>query len=171
MKNEYPRIDVTVDAVVFGYEPAGRIAVLLIKRKKEPFKNCWAIPGGFVEADEDLETAAARELKEETSVEVNHLEQVYTFGDPKRDPRKRIISIAHYTIVKTGEHKPQANDDASEVQWFELDALPALAFDHPKIIRKAIDHLNDDLKKRKAKFFQAFTEAELNRLDEHLKIL
>src|SRR5215204_3808765 len=130
MAKEYPRIDLTVDAVVFGYKPNEGISVLLIKRKHDPFKGSWAIPGGFVEVDESLEHAVSRELKEETGIEVNYLEQLYTFGDPKRDPRKRIVSVAYYALVKPDIYEVHAADDADGAEWFNIEKLPKLAFDH-----------------------------------------
>jgi len=138
----YPQsIKVTVDAVVFGYEPTPRISILLIKRKNEPFQGKWAIPGGFVEDDESLEEAVYRELKEETGVEIGYLEQLYTFGKPDRDPRERVISVAYFGLVKPDAHKITANSDAQEVGWFDMNDLPGLAFDHQTILDVAITRL------------------------------
>ncbi|MGZ3919688.1 MAG: NUDIX domain-containing protein [Bacteroidia bacterium] len=164
MSKEYPRIDLTVDAVVFGFEQGKHLSVLLIRRKKEPFKGNWAIPGGFVEVDEPLEVAAIRELKEETGIEVNSLEQLYAFGDPKRDPRKRIVSIAHYTVVRVSEHHPKADDDAQEVKWFKIDQLPQLAFDHSQILTMSFERLKEVLEKRKAGFLKGLSERELSEI-------
>ena len=130
----------TVDAVVFGYE-AGNISILLIKRKYEPFKNKWAIPGGFVLGDESLEEAVERELIEETGVHINYLEQLYTFGNLDRDPRGRVISVAYFGLVRPNAFKIFASTDAEEVQWFNIDELPELSFDHKKILEKAIKRL------------------------------
>lgn len=130
----------TVDAVVFGYE-AGIISILLIKRKYEPFKNKWAIPGGFVLNEESLEEAVERELSEETGVRINYLEQLYTFGDLNRDPRGRVISVAYFGLVRPNTFKIVASTDAEEVKWFNIDELPELSFDHKDILEKAIKRL------------------------------
>ncbi|NQZ76702.1 MAG: NUDIX hydrolase [Ekhidna sp.] len=134
-------IQLTVDAVVFGYESVPRISVLLIKRKYEPFKDSWAIPGGFVLNEESLEDAVYRELKEETGVEIGYLEQLYTFGKPGRDPRQRIVSVAYFGLVRPDTYKISAATDAQEVQWFDIHDLPELAFDHAEILETAIKRL------------------------------
>lgn len=133
-------IKLTVDAVVFGYEE-GKITVLLIKRKYEPFKNMWAIPGGFILNNESLETGVERELFEETGVKINYLEQLYTFGNPARDPRGRIISIAYFGLVRPDAFKLFASTDAEDAQWFTIDELPELSFDHKEILELAIKRL------------------------------
>ncbi len=133
-------IKLTVDAVVFGYEE-GKISVLLIKRKYEPFKDKWAIPGGFVLNDESLEEAVQRELQEETGVKINYLEQLYTFGNPSRDPRGRVVSIAYFGLVRPNTFKISASTDAAEVAWFNIDELPKLSFDHKEILEIAISRL------------------------------
>ncbi|MCG1036806.1 NUDIX hydrolase [Polaribacter sargassicola] len=133
-------IQLSVDAVVFGYE-AGSISVLLIKRKYEPFKGEWAIPGGFVLENESLESAVERELKEETGITIDYLEQLYTFGNPNRDPRSRVVSVAYFGLVKPSAFKIFASTDAEEVQWFHIDELPKLSFDHEEILKKAIARL------------------------------
>ena len=134
-------IKVTVDAVVFGYEPIPSISILLVKRKYEPFKGAWAIPGGFVENEESLEEAVTRELMEETGIKISYLEQLYTFGNPRRDPRKRIISVAYFGLVRPETYKISANSDADEVKWFDIHKLPKLAFDHEHILEIAITRL------------------------------
>ncbi|HEY9185652.1 MAG TPA: NUDIX hydrolase [Salegentibacter sp.] len=128
-------IAVTVDIVAFC-NSNNKINVLLIKRKNEPFKGQWAIPGGFVDEDEDLEDAAKREFTEETGIKVKTIEQVRAFGAPGRDPRGRIISIAFLSWINCDEN-PLAGDDAAEAKWFTLDQLPDLAFDHAEIINAA----------------------------------
>jgi 8-oxo-dGTP diphosphatase len=129
---EYPRPAVTVDVVIVTRERTPR--VLLIRRKHDPFKGMWAIPGGFVDMDEPLDVAARRELREETGVEVAELEQLHTFGDPGRDPRGRMIAVAYLARVKVGDVNPAAADDAAAVGWHRLDRLPPLAFDHDQIL-------------------------------------
>ena len=133
-------IQLSVDAVVFGYE-SEIISVLLIKRKYEPFKGKWAIPGGFVLESESLEEAVQRELKEETGIEIDYLEQLYTFGNPKRDPRSRVVSVAYFGLIKPSAFKIFASTDAEEVQWFKITELPDLSFDHEQILQLAIARL------------------------------
>ncbi|MCI0638114.1 MAG: NUDIX hydrolase [Gemmataceae bacterium] len=129
---EYPRPAVTVDIVLATREIQPR--VLLIQRKKEPFAGRWALPGGFVELDETLEESARRELREETGLSVGRMEQLYTYGDPRRDPRGRVISVAFLARVSAGKLQPKAADDAANAGWFPLQRPPALAFDHAKIL-------------------------------------
>jgi 8-oxo-dGTP diphosphatase len=133
---------VAVDAIVFGYSKMDGVSVLLIQRKYEPFKNAWAIPGGFVLDNESLEAAVRRELSEETGVELNYLEQLYTFGEPGRDPRQRIISVAYFGLVKTSQYQElKASTDAENAKWFSIKKIPALAFDHRQILSMAIERL------------------------------
>lgn len=133
-------IKLSVDAVVFGYEE-GNISVLLIKRKYDPFKGQWAIPGGFVENDESLEYAVERELFEETGIKINYLEQLYSFGKPNRDPRGRVVSIAYFGLVRPNAFKLYASTDAEQAQWFNINDLPKLTFDHKEILKTAIERL------------------------------
>lgn len=138
---EWPRPMVTVDAVVFAVL-AGKTEVLLIKRGKDPFKDQWAVPGGFVEIDEELEDAVARELAEETGLTGVRLEQLRTFGKCGRDPRGRQISVAFMGTVTAGQDRVQAGDDAAEVRWFNIRNLPEnMAFDHEEMICTAIERL------------------------------
>lgn len=134
------KIKLSVDAVVFGYEE-GIISVLLIKRKYDPFKGKWAIPGGFVLNHESLETAVERELQEETGVKINYLEQLYTFGDVDRDPRGRVVTVAYVGLVRPNAFKIFASTDAEQAQWFTINNLPELSFDHKKILDTAIARL------------------------------
>lgn len=128
-------IAITVDSVVFK-EVQNGYDLLLIRRKNEPFKNQWSLPGGFLEMDEALETGALRELKEETGLNLQKLQQVGAFGALGRDPRGRTISVAFAgKINNSGEVK--GGDDAEDAQWFSLDDLPDLAFDHSDIIKAA----------------------------------
>jgi len=138
---EWPRPMVTVDAVVFAVL-TGRTEVLLIKRKGDPYKGKWAVPGGFVEMDEELEEAVARELAEETGLTGVRLEQLRTFGKCGRDPRGRQISVAFMGTISEGQNKVRAGDDAAEAQWFNIQNLPEnMAFDHDEMIRVAIERL------------------------------
>ncbi len=142
---DWPRPMVAADAAVFGFF-AGRAKVLLINRKNEPFKGKWCLPGGFVELDEELETAAARELAEETGLVKVQLEQMHTFGGVGRDPRGRVITVTFMGIAEKGQNKPKAGDDAAKARWFDIGKLPKnLAFDHNEVVRVAIEKL----KKRK----------------------
>lgn len=138
---KYPRPALTVDIVIFSII-TNQLHVLLIKRAHDPFENYWALPGGFVELDEGLEEAALRELKEETGISHAYLEQLYTYGDPFRDPRGRVISIAYYALIPHNEvDSVRSGSDASEANWFRISHLPDLAFDHQEIISYAIRRL------------------------------
>ena len=137
---DWPRPMVTVDAAVFAWV-AGRARLLLVQRKHDPYQGFWALPGGFVEIDEDLPDAAARELAEETGLKGVPLEQLHTFGRPGRDPRGRTISIVYFGIAGHDPQEAKAADDAADVQWFDIDNLPQMAFDHDAIARCAIAHL------------------------------
>ena len=135
-------IKVAVDAVVFGYSKTDGISILLIERKYPPFKQSWALPGGFVQENESLETAVKRELEEETGIKVSFLEQLYTFGEPGRDPRQRVISVTYFGLVKSGFYQElKASTDAEDVKWFSIKKLPRLAFDHKEIIQRAIERI------------------------------
>ena len=130
-----PNFLVTVDVVLFTIRDR-RLHLLLIRRLAEPFAGCFALPGGFVLPGESVDAAAARELREEAGVENVYLEQLYTFGEPGRDPRGRIITVAYYAMVPQNLLL-QAGTDAADAAWFPVDALPELAFDHLEIVRYA----------------------------------
>jgi len=136
---EYPRPAVSVDIVLFRRGTDDRIEVLLIERGREPFKGKWAFPGGFVDEDESLETAAARELKEETGLTRIRFEQLRAFGDPGRDPRGHVVSVVFTTILE-GRYEAKAADDAADARWHSVLRPPPLAFDHRKILRIAVEH-------------------------------
>jgi 8-oxo-dGTP diphosphatase len=138
---EYPRPALTVDVAIVTREAKPR--VLLIRRKKDPFALSWAMPGGFVDENERLVDAARRELLEETGVTVADLEQLYTAGDPGRDPRGWTVSVVYLAQVNLDALKPVAADDADAVGWFALDNLPALAFDHAMILARVRVRLSD----------------------------
>ncbi len=138
---DWPRPMVTADTIVFKFT-SGRAEVLLIKRRHEPFKDQWAIPGGFVGIDEELEDAAVRELFEETNLTGVKLEQLHTFGKCGRDPRGRQITIAFFGIAEKATKKIKAGDDAAEARWFDIEKLPEdLAFDHDEVLDYAISQL------------------------------
>lgn len=128
-------ISVTTDSVIF-YSKGNKHKVLLIQRKSDPFKDQWALPGGFLEDEETLEAGAKRELQEETGLKVDKLKQLKTFGTPGRDPRGRTISIVFYGQVSS-EGSVEGMDDAADARWFDLEELPELAFDHSEILQVA----------------------------------
>ena len=137
----YPHPAVTTDVVVFTIRER-RLNILLVKRANPPFTDCWALPGGFLDIDEDLDACAARELEEETGLSGLYLEQLYTFGATDRDPRERVISVTYYALVPLDAlATPRAASDAADVGWHPLDELPQLAFDHARIVDMAHDRL------------------------------
>jgi 8-oxo-dGTP diphosphatase len=145
-KYQYEMPAVAVDCVIFGLNLETReLKVMLIERDLEPFAGMWAIPGGFVRRGESLEQAAARELEEETGIRDVFLEQLYTFGDPGRDPRGWVISVAYYALVSPEGHRVAARTDARQAAWFTVKRLPRLAFDHATILQAALDRLRGKL--------------------------
>jgi len=137
----YPHPAVTTDVVVFSIR-AQRLHLLLVQRANPPFQGQWALPGGFLDIGEDIDSCAARELAEETGLRDLFLEQLYTFGAPRRDPRERVISVAYYALVCSDRlPEPVASSDAAAVAWFPFDELPQTAFDHVEIIAKAHERL------------------------------
>lgn len=167
---EYPRPALAVDCVVFGIQ-AELLHILLIERALAPFQGRWALPGGFVQIDESLDEAARRELREETGASDVYLEQLYTFGEPDRDPRERVVSVAYYALVKPSELRVRGATDARRAQWFPTSRLPALAFDHGRIVQTAIERLRGKVRYRPVGFEllpRKFTLAQLQRLYETL---
>lgn len=138
---EYPRPALTVDCVIFAYDQQASLRVLLIERAGNPFQGHWALPGGFVDEGETLEAAALRELEEETGMKDVFIEQLYTFGDPGRDPRGQVVSVAHFALVNPTRHPVKAASDARTVAWHDIEHLPSMAFDHQQIIETAIRRL------------------------------
>lgn len=134
----------TVDIVIFTLRE-GSLQVLLVKRGVPPFESQYAIPGGFIREDESPEEAALRELHEETGVRNVFLEQLYTFGDPKRDPRGRVITVAYYALIASDKLSLVAGTDAAEAQWFPASSLPPLAFDHKSILDYALERLRNKM--------------------------
>lgn len=134
----YPRPAVTVDSLIFNIDPNNGLEILLIERAKDPFKGHWAIPGGFVDMDEDLKPAAKRELKEETSLDITQLFEVGSFAKPDRDPRGRVITIAFWGIANKHGQILKAADDANNYAWIPLKQLSDLAFDHTEIIDASV---------------------------------
>ena len=163
---KYPHPAVATDCVIFGFDGVS-IKVLLIQRGIEPYKDHWALPGGFVGIDESAEECARRELQEETGLTGVSVEQFHAFSDVNRDPRERVISIAYYALVKLSGVR--GGDDASEAQWFSYDDVPSLAFDHDRILRMALRHLRDRICFEPVGFDllpEVFTMTELQRLYE-----
>lgn len=167
---KYARPALTTDCVVFGLD-AEDLKVLLIERALTPYKGEWALPGGFVHVGESLDDSALRELKEETGLSKVYLEQLYSFGNPDRDPREHVVTVAYYALVNLVEHRPKADTDAKNAAWFSLDELPPLAFDHKKIIECAIERLRGKLRYQPIGFEllpPKFTLSELQWLYERI---
>lgn len=138
--SQLERLAVATDVVLFTIRDES-LDVLLIRRNLEPHRGQWALPGGFVRRNESLEDAALRELREETGVKDVFLEQLYTFGKPDRDPRFRVVSVVFYALVNSMSREVVAGTDADDADWFSLDELPVLAFDHRRIIDYALQRL------------------------------
>lgn len=157
-----------MDGVVFGLD-GGDLKVLLIERGLKPFKGQWALPGGFVQEGETLDEAVARELEEETGLNGIYLEQLYTFGAVKRDPRERVVSVAYYALVNLADHTTRASTDASDARWFPAASPPALAFDHAEILEMALIRLRGKLRYEPVGFEllpDKFTLTQLQKLYE-----
>lgn len=142
---DYPRPSVTTDCIIFGFDGI-KLNVLLIERGIEPFRGKWAFPGGFMNMDETADECAQRELFEETGIKNVYIEQLYTFTDVNRDPRGRVISVAYFALVKQSDITICAGDDASKAQWFSVDSVPSLAFDHEHIFRTALNRLRGKIR-------------------------
>lgn len=142
---QYPHPAVTTDCVVFGLD-GKQLNILLIERGSEPYKGCWAFPGGFMNIDETAEQGVVRELWEETGLKLKNPRQFGAFTAVDRDPRERVITIAFYALTHKADVK--GGDDAAKAQWFSLDKVPPLAFDHNDILRKAMEQLKKDILNR-----------------------
>jgi len=165
---EYPHPAVTTDVVIFSIRDE-QLKLLLIKRAGLPYKGKWALPGGFVQQDESLDEGARRELQEETGLTGVFLEQLYSFGDPQRDPRERVITVAYYALISSEQVSLCAATDAEAVGWFALDELPKLAFDHVDIVSMAHERLAAKLDYSTIAFqfmAQEFTLTELQNVYE-----
>ena len=152
----YPRPALTVDCVIFGLDSTKQLKVLLIERGMDPFSGSWAFPGGFVEMEEDLKTAALRELAEETGLRDIFIEQLYTFGAPGRDPRGRVVSVAYWGLIPLTAYPIRSASDAKQVQWFSIEQLPELAFDHQQIFDLALRRLRNKIRYQPI-LFELFT--------------
>lgn len=145
-KYEFERPGLTVDCVIFGLDlEEETLKVMLVQRDVEPFEGEWATPGGFVRRGETLMEAASRELEEETGIADVFLEQLYTFGDPDRDPRGWIVSVAYYALVSPDKHHIHATADARQAKWFPVTSAPRLAFDHQEIFDTALERVRGKL--------------------------
>ncbi len=142
--SKYERPSVTVDVVMMSLRQRD-LQVLLVKRRSWPYEGMWAVPGGFVNTNESLETAAKRELQEETGLQDVYLEQLYTFGDPGRDPRTRVITVVYFALLDSERLQVRAASDATDVGWFSVYNLPALAFDHDQILDYTLNRLRGKL--------------------------
>jgi 8-oxo-dGTP diphosphatase len=154
--------------VVFGFDES-ELKVLLIQRALDPFKGKWALPGGFVHVNETLDDAARRELTEETGLKNVFLEQLFTFGTVNRDPRERVVSVAHYALVKLTDYQAKAATDAANAEWFPVSKLPKLAFDHADIVATALARLQGKVRYQPIGFEllpPKFTLSELQHLYE-----
>ena len=163
---KYPHAAVTTDCVIFGYDKSS-LSVLLIKRGIKPYEGCWAIPGGFLRMDETADECVRRELKEETNLDTEFVEQFHTFTGIGRDPRERVITIAYFALVNKTEVR--GGDDAKEAQWFPINQLPELAFDHEKILEAAHNSLKEKIHFEPIGFEllpEVFTMPELQNLYE-----
>lgn len=167
MREEEVRL--TVDLVIFSIRDDD-LHVLLIERAIAPFAGEWALPGGFVLAGESLENPATRELKEETGVKDVYLEQLYTFGEPRRDPRGRVVTVAYYALIAS-DHALSAGTDASAAKWWPASRHPALAFDHDDILHYAIERLRNKLEYTTVGFQLLPTKFTLTELQQVYEVI
>ena len=169
---DYPRPALTTDVVLFGYDfIENNLNILLVQRANQPFRDRWALPGGFVDMDETVENCAKRELKEETNLEDIFLEQLQTFSKIDRDPRGRIVSVVFFGLINMNKYKPKPGDDAKNVKWFSIRKLPLLAFDHDNIVSKANLRLYDKIKYEHIDFLFIPKAFSLHQLESIKKIL
>ena len=162
--------NLSIDCVVFGFENS-RMEVLLIKRKREPEKDKWALPGGFILKNESLDSAAVRILEETSNVKNIYLEQVHTFGEVDRYPTRRVITIAYYALIDPDKHSLKPGIDTTDVQWFPINNLPETPFDHKTILNTALDKLRKQVRTEPVGFEllpKKFTLTQLQMLYESI---
>ena len=166
---KYPHPSVTTDCVIFGFD-GNAMKVLLIERGGEPYKGCWAFPGGFLEMEESAEEGAKRELMEETGLTTAFVKQFHAFSAPDRDPRERVLTIAYYSLVRLSEVKGM--DDAKEAKWFALDKVPKLAFDHDDMLRLAKEDINKEIRLATTDWQEltlGFSQEEVKKIEDALR--
>lgn len=166
--HSYKNPSLAVDLVVFGYHDR-KLSVLLLNRKEAPFQNSWTLPGGFLQLEESLLQVCNRIMKTKTGLENIYLEQLYSFDEPGRDPRGRVISIAHYALVNPQRFEVVAGNMANDVQWFPVEAVPQLGFDHDQIFGQALQRLKSKILYYPVGFElldETFTMTELHELYE-----
>ena len=166
---KYPHPSVTTDCVIFGFDGES-VKVLLIERGGEPYKGCWAFPGGFLEMDESAEEGAKRELMEETGLTTPFVKQFHAFSAPDRDPRERVLTIAYYSLVRLSEVKGM--DDARQAKWFPLNEVPKLAFDHEEMLQVAKEEINKEIRlvtKDWLELTKVFSKEEVEKIEKELK--
>lgn len=165
---KYPRPSVTTDNVIWGFD-GERLRILLIERGDQPYKGCWAFPGGFLEMDESADEGAKRELLEETGLTVSFVKQFHTFSTPDRDPRGRVLTVAYYALVRMSEAKGM--DDAVQAKWFALDDVPQLAFDHEEMLRVAKEEISKEIRLKTKDWLQMtaeFSKEEVEKIEREL---
>lgn len=165
---KYPHPAVTTDCVIFGFDGT-QLNILLVERGIEPYKGCWAFPGGFLNMDETAEEGALRELQEETGMKDVFIEQLQVFSAVNRDPRERVLTVAFYALVNKNDYHVIGGDDAARAKWFPINEVPALAFDHDRILRVATSRLKQKIHFEPIGFKllgQEFTMSELQTLYE-----
>jgi len=163
------QVRLTTDCIIFGLDESHKLKVLLIQRGTQPHKDMWALPGGPVYEQEALRKSALRVLEEETGVHDVFMEQLFTFGNLGRDPRGRFVTVAYYALVNLLEHPAEAKADTRNVEWFEINQLPELAFDHEEILAMAINRLRSKMRYQPVGFEllpEKFTLPQLQKLYE-----
>jgi 8-oxo-dGTP diphosphatase len=163
------QVGLTTDCIIFGLDESHKLKVLLIQRGTQPHKDMWALPGGPVYEKEALRKSALRVLEEETGVRDVFMEQLFTFGKLGRDPRGRFVTVAYYALVNLLEHPAEAKADTRNVEWFEINQLPELAFDHEEILSMAINRLRSKMRYQPVGFEllpEKFTLPQLQKLYE-----
>ena len=167
----HPRPALSVDVVIFSLRDS-QLQVLLIQRAGEPFQGMWALPGGFVRMDESLEEAASREMQEETGLQEAYLEQLYTYGEPSRDPRGRVVTVAYFALIPADAvFRKEGGSDASQALWYPINTLPDLAFDHKEIIHYAYRRLRYKLEYSAVGFELLPTEFTLSEIQQTYEMI